>query len=101
MIGTAVAGDTGGVATTATARWSPPSFDGGAGITGYVVTALRMSSGAPGAQVLGRTTSVLLPASARLHRFRLAQGVYRFQVVARNAAGNSPPSARSNAVRAR
>jgi Ca2+-binding RTX toxin-like protein len=101
VIGTAVAGDTRGVATTATARWRPPPSDGGARVTGYVVTALRMSSGAARARVLRRTTSDLLAPRARVQRFRLTAGVYRFQVVGRNVTGDSPPSARSNAVRAR
>ena len=101
VIGTAVAGETGDVATTATAFWSPPPFDGGARITGYVVTALRMSSAAPGAGVLGRTSSAPLASGIRSHVFVSAPGVYRFQVVARNVRGESPASARSNAVRAR
>jgi Ca2+-binding RTX toxin-like protein len=101
VIGTARAGETGDVATTANAFWSPPPFDGGARVTGYVVTALRMSSTAPGARVLQRTSSGPLASGRRSHAFRLAPGVYRFRVVARNVRGDSPPSARSNAVRAR
>ena len=101
VVGTAVGGDTRDVATTATASWSPPSFNGGARITSYVVTALRMSSTAPGARVLGRVSSAPLAPGTRSHVFGLVPGVYRFRVVAHNARGNSPPSARSNAVRAR
>jgi len=101
VIGTAVAGASSDVATTATASWSPPPSNGGARITGYVVTALRMSSTAPGAQVIGRTSSEPLPPSRRSHEFQLAPGVYRFRVVAHNVRGDSPSSARSNAVRAR
>lgn len=101
VIGTAVAGDTTDVASTATAFWSPPPSNGGARITSYVVTALRMSSAAPDAQVLRRTSSAPLGAGRRSHEVQLAPGVYRFRVMARNARGDSPPSARSNAVRSR
>jgi hypothetical protein len=101
VIGTAEAGSPAGVVTTAIARWSPPPLDGGSPIQGYVVTALRMSSTAPTAPVLSRTQSPLLAANARSRTFVLQPGVYRFQVVARNAVGNSPASARSNAVRPR
>ena len=101
VIGTAVAGETTDVVTTATVVWSPPPSNGGSGVTSYVVTALRMSSTAPGAPVLGRTSSAPLASGNRSHVFQLVPGIYRFQVVAHNARGDSPPSARSNAVRAR
>ena len=101
VIGTAVTGEARDVATTAVAFWAPPPSDGGTRVTGYVVTALRMSSTAPAAPVLGRTSSAPLAASGRSYTFRLTPGIYRFQVVARNQKGDSLPSARSNAVRAR
>ena len=56
---------------------------------------------ASGARVLGRVSSPPLASGARSHEFGLVPGVYRFRVVAHNARGDSPPSARSNAVRAR
>jgi Ca2+-binding RTX toxin-like protein len=100
VVGTASSGAAGGQ-LTATARWSPPASNGGSPVTAYVVTALRMSSSAPGARVLARLSSPALAASARSRVLVLPAGVYRFHVVARNAVGTSPPSARSNAVSAR
>jgi hypothetical protein len=97
VIGTASSGANGG-ALTATARWSPPASDGGSAITGYVVTALRMSRTGT---VLSRTDSPLLGAGARTRTFTLPAGNYRFVVVARNAIGQGPSSARSNQVAAR
>jgi hypothetical protein len=96
-IGTAQRGGGGG-GITAIARWSAPANNGGRPITGYRVTALRMSSGAAGATVLGTTTSPILPAVARQREMTLAPGTYRFTVVAINAVGASAPSARSNAA---
>jgi hypothetical protein len=84
-----------GGARTAVARWSPPAANGGSAITGYRVTALRMSSAAANATVLARTNSPVLAASARTREFTLAAGNYRFEVVAINAVGTSAPSARS------
>jgi len=101
VIGTALAGEATDVATTAVALWAPPPSDGGTRVTNYVVTALRMSSTAPGAPVLGRTSSAPLAPSGRSYAFRLSPGTYRFQAVAHNQRGDSLPSARSNAVRAR
>lgn len=101
VIGTAVTGEARDVVTTAVASWSPPPSDGGTSVTSYVVTALRMSSTAAGARVLRRTSSAPLAPSRRLYPFPLTPGVYRFQVVAHNQKGDSLPSARSNAVRAR
>jgi Ca2+-binding RTX toxin-like protein len=97
VIGTASSGSAGG-ALTATARWSPPATNGGSAITGYVVTALRMSRTGT---VLTRTDSPLLGPGARTRTFTLPAGNYRFVVVARNAVGQGPPSARSNQVAAR
>ena len=83
---------------TAIARWSPPTSTGGSAITGYQVTALRMSSTDPNATVLSRTTSRVLGPLVRQREFTLAAGTYRFEVVAINAVGTSPPSARSAVV---
>jgi hypothetical protein len=94
VIGTPAQGAIGGE-LTAIARWSAPTTDGGSAITGYQVTALRMSSSAAGATVLSRSTSRVLGPLVRQREFTLAAGNYRFEVVALNAVGTSPPSARS------
>jgi hypothetical protein len=94
VIGTPGQGAIGGE-LTAIARWSAPTTDGGSAITGYQVTALRMSSSAAGATVLSRSTSRVLGPLVRQREFTLAAGNYRFEVVALNAFGTSPPSARS------
>ena len=83
---------------TAIARWTPPTTTGGSPVTGYRVTALRMSSSAANATVLGTTVSPLLGAGVRQRSFTLANGNYRFQVVAINAIGTGAPSARSSNV---
>lgn len=94
VIGTPVQGAVGG-ALTATARWTPPTSTGGSAITGYQVTALRMSSTAADATVLSRTTSRVLGPLVKQREFTLAAGNYRFEVVAINSIGTSLPSARS------
>jgi len=95
-IGTAASGVAGGT-VTATATWAAPTSNGGAAITSYRVTALRMSS--TGA-VLSRTTKTV-GASARRLVMTLRAGKYRFQVVAVNSVGTSRASARSNLATAR
>ncbi len=95
-IGTARSGRVGG-AVTATGRWSAPTSTGGSAITGYRVTALRMSSSGA---VLRRITASA-GATARSRKMRLAKGRYRFTVTAVNAVGASRTSGRSNLVRAR
>ena len=94
IIGTPSQGAVGG-ALTAIARWTPPTSTGGSAITGYRVTALRMSSAAADATVLSRTDSPILGASVRQRSFTLPAGNYRFEVVAINAVGTGPASARS------
>jgi predicted phage tail protein len=79
----------------ATARWTAPKSNGGAAITGYVVTALKIS--ADGA-VVRRIESTLQAPDKRTATMRLRRGVYRFVVSASNWAGESKPSARSNRV---
>ncbi|MDX6534494.1 MAG: hypothetical protein QOF68_2238 [Gaiellales bacterium] len=100
VIGTAARGAA-GAPITAIARWTPPAATGGSPITGYRVTALRMSSGAADATVLQRITSAVLPAAARQLQMTVPPGTYRFEVVTINAVGSSAPSVRSNAVVAR
>lgn len=97
IIGTATRGSAGG-ALTATATWSAPSSTGGSAITGYRVMTLRMSSSSSSATVLGTTTSAVLGPTVRRLAVTLANGNYRFQVVAINAVGTSARSARSNNV---
>jgi hypothetical protein len=93
-IGSPSQGAVGG-ALTAICRWTPPASTGGSPITGYRVIALRMSSAAADAVVLSSQTSRVLGPGVRQYNFTLTEGNYRFQVVAINAAGTSPPSARS------
>ncbi|PRY12163.1 fibronectin type III domain-containing protein [Kineococcus rhizosphaerae] len=95
VVGTATSGASGG-SITATATWSAPASSGGSSITGYRVSALRMSSSGT---VLGTTVSSTQPASARSLSMTLPQtGTYRFTVQALNAVGAGSQSARSNAV---
>jgi hypothetical protein len=97
VIGTPLQGATGG-ALTATARWTPPATTGGSAITGYQAFALRMSSAAADATVLSTTASPVLGPLVKQRSFTLAAGDYRFEVVAINAVGTSPRSARSSNV---
>jgi hypothetical protein len=97
-IGTAQQGAPGG-AITATARWTAPANNGGSIITGYRVTALRLS--AAGA-VLQTTVSAVQPAGATSLSMTLpVAGNYRFTVQAINAIGAGAQSARSNLVAGR
>jgi Ca2+-binding RTX toxin-like protein len=100
VIGRARQGDNRGP-VTASIAWTPPATTGGSPITGYKVTALRMSSAANNATVVSRTDSAVLPATARNLEMTLTGSNYRFVVVAINAVGTSPESARSGSVVAR
>jgi hypothetical protein len=97
VIGAPSQGSVGG-ALTAIARWTPPTSTGGSAITGYVVTALRMSSADADATVLSRVNSRVLGPLVKQREFTLTAGIYRFEVVAINAVGSSPPSARSTSI---
>ena len=97
VIRTAAPGAAGG-RVDAAARWAPPSSNGGSPITGYVVIALQIKSDG---SIGRRITSAVQPASARSLQMALASGNYRFVVRARNAAGLSVLSSRSNLVAAR
>jgi murein DD-endopeptidase MepM/ murein hydrolase activator NlpD len=73
---------------SATVSWSPPTFDGGSGVTAYTVTA---TPGGASVQVPGTQTSVLVAG--------LTDGTsYTFAVTAANALGSGPASAASNQV---
>ena len=98
VVGTAASGATGG-ALTATATWAAPTSTGGSSITGYRVSALRMSSTGT---VLSTTVSALRPATSRSYGMTVpVAGTYRFTVQAVTAVGSGPASARSNAVTGR
>ncbi|WP_432484915.1 fibronectin type III domain-containing protein [Kineococcus esterisolvens] len=97
VVGTASSGRLRDRHATATVRWSPPST-GGTPITGYRVTATRLSFlGRPIATVTGPTVHA---ASARSATVVLpVRGArYRFTVQAVTAAGAGPASAASKAV---
>jgi len=82
-------------------RWpggGPPASNGGPAVTGYRVTALRMSSPAKTATVRSRVTSPLLGPGARSRTFTLAAANDRFEVVAVNARGTGARSATSSNV---
>ncbi|GAB2618353.1 hypothetical protein GCM10027270_01090 [Nocardioides ginkgobilobae] len=83
---------------TAGIRWSPPSSDGGAPITGYVVYFARVDAFG---NELKLFFSDELPADRRTANFKVARGLYRFQVVAVNSEGESPRSITSTTVKAR
>lgn len=84
-----------GGAVTALARWRRPLNNGGSAVTGYVVTALRISASH---HVRRQVRSAVLPATARSHVFTLPPGSYRFVVSARNLVGSGARSPRSNLV---
>jgi hypothetical protein len=94
-IGNASSGTAGGL-STATVRWRPRASTGGTAITGFAVTAMRLSSG----RIVARRT-FQRPAGARMFTARLLPGQFRFQVRTRNRLGLSAPSAPSKLVTAR
>jgi hypothetical protein len=97
VIGTATSGVPGD-GVTAEVTWGPPATNGTAAVTGYQVTAYRMS--ASGTVLSTSVTST--SASARWFEWWLpAVGTYRFGVRAVNAIGPGPESARSAAVAGR
>ena len=65
---------------------------------GYRVTALQMSSAAADATVLSQTVGRVLGPGDQAVRLHVNAGNYRFEVVAINAVGTGPASARSNNV---
>ena len=76
--------------TTATVTWTAPADNGGAPITGYVVSAFR-SDGTPAGTVDAAGTSATMP--------NLPRGqTYTFTVAAKNTTGTGTASATSNAV---
>ncbi|MEQ7128487.1 glycoside hydrolase domain-containing protein [Actinopolymorpha sp. B11F2] len=76
----------------AVVTWSPPAFDGGAPVTGYVVTPYREGVAMdPVAVDAGGVTSVMVPG--------LTPGqAYEFSVAATNIIGSGPESARTDPV---
>jgi len=88
-----------GGALTAVANWAAPASTGGAAITNYQVTALRMA--ADGVTVVGSPTVAIVGATVRTRSFTLPAGSYRFEVVAVNSVGSSVPSIRSALVQPR
>jgi hypothetical protein len=96
-IGLATSGRRGG-SVTATARWSAPLSNGGAGISGYRVRAQLLDGSGRVVKVLATR---LLSSGTRVVTVKLPKGRYRFRVVAYNRVGASPTSAASRIVRAR
>jgi hypothetical protein len=83
---------------TATARWDAPASNGGAAIVGYRVKAQLLSRSGRVVKVL---SSRMMSPGSRALTMRLAQGRYRFRIVAYNQAGASPLSTPSRIVTAR
>lgn len=99
VIGVAVRGANGGAPINATASWTPGPANAGPVISGYQVTAVRLS---PANAVIGTTVSAVQPVANRSLVMALpVAGNYRFTVTAINPVGTSPASARSNLVAGR
>ena len=75
----------------AVVHWRLPSCNGGAAITGYVVTPYLKSAALP-------ARTFRSPATAQTITGLTAKKTYRFKVAARNSAGPGPSSAFSNAI---
>ncbi|HEY8621591.1 MAG TPA: fibronectin type III domain-containing protein, partial [Dermatophilaceae bacterium] len=87
VIGAATAAD-----GTATANWTPPTTDGGAGITSYTVTLVDSAGNPAGTQTVAGNVSTAT-------FIGLANGAtYQFKVSATNLLGTGPGSALSNLV---
>ncbi|WP_432501541.1 fibronectin type III domain-containing protein [Kineococcus arenarius] len=99
VIGTASSGSIWDRTATATVRWSPPST-GGTPITGYRITATRLSFfGAPLSTVTDPTVHAATAGSATV-ALPVRGARYRFTVQAVTAAGAGTASAASNTVHA-
>ena len=90
-------GTTGGI-STAIARWSAPTTNGGTPITKYRLRAQRRNSAN---QVVSTTYSGYFSPTTRSSTRRLTSGRYTFAVMAWNKVGSSAWSKSSSAVRAR
>ncbi len=90
-------GTTGGI-STAIARWSAPTTNGGTPITKYRLRAQRRNSAN---QVVATTYSGYFSPTARSSTRRLTAGRYTFAVMTWNKVGSSPWSKNSTAVLAR
>ncbi|MBE1606529.1 DUF7402 domain-containing protein [Actinopolymorpha pittospori] len=75
----------------ATVSWSPPAFDGGAPLTGYVVTPYRQGVALDPVNVDAGLSSVAVTGLS-------AGQAYEFGVAARNIVGTGPESARTEPV---
>jgi VCBS repeat-containing protein len=92
-IGRATSGSAGGPRTI-TCRWWPPLSNGGAPITSYRATALRLNS----ANRVVALVNQVVDDTWRAARFTLPAGRYQCMVAATNAVGTGRLSARSNIV---
>jgi hypothetical protein len=78
----------------ASVSWNEPSSDGGAALTGYVITPYAGATAQPPVEVGASTTSTRITDL-------IAGTSYTFKVAARNGAGTGTASADSNAVKPR
>jgi hypothetical protein len=95
-IGTASSGAAGG-SKTITCRGAAPTSNGGAAITAYKVSALKLSATG---RVVSRVTKTV-DDRVRSLSIKLADGRYQCRVSAVNRVGTGPQSKASNTVRAR